>query len=508
MSITQDNLNLAQYIGVDPNSAEAGIPFQVAGAIKQKIEDNREDNNIDMEKNWDFYQGDHSYYFKQRHNEDDEVFKYRKQNIIAPNYCKFLINLSAKFAYGRNGKVRRQFIAEEDSNSKKTDDRLRRIDELVGYQEFMLEAKRNAGLFGEQPIRMIPLDERNGEPVSSVNDWTYPHPIRLDPRYTFCLINDWGKMQAVVIEESYIDYTNQSKEVEVLELIVQDSRWRWENGTLVSQEINTYNLDEEFVCFYNDGTRKDELQDILDLQIKLDEALTDQSHVYEKHGWPQLVTEIDLSQVTKAPGYIWEVSVDDSGKSMKDQMNFLTWDGKEIPARQYAKDLEAMIFKISSTAPISTGDLENIGNLRSGAALVTSYGPSIQKAQEKQVSWERNEINFFNAITKLDSSLHQTSVEVRFPGLLIDIRFPDDFVPGEELVRSEIDSMALNSHSISISDVIRRRHPEFRESQVSDYREEIIKDSADLTDSTNKVVTETKEPVSSGKQKSNEQPKQ
>lgn len=514
MSISQDNFKLAEYIPEALAEPEKyGKAWEVAGSVKKTVTNNRTSNNVNMDKNWDFYQGNHAAYFKQRRDEANEAFKFRKENIIAPNYCKFIIDLSAKLAYGRNGKVRRQFILEDTEKNKKTEQRLRRIDDLVGYQAFMLEAKRHASLFGEQPVRMIPLDERTGEQVSKADRWTYPHPIKLDPRYTFCLVNEWGKLEAVVIESEFTDYVNNAQTKEVIELIVSDSRWCWIDGKLDTAEINQYNLNEEFVCFYNDDTRKDELQYILPLQIKLDETLTDQSHVFEKHGWPQLVTSVDLTNVSKAASYIWEIGEDDDGgnKSIKDRMEFLTWDGKEVPARQYAKDIEAMIFKISSTAPIATGDLENIGQLRSGAALVTSYGPSIQKAQEKQVIWGRNETKFFLAIAMFDSTIHDESLDQRFPGLNIDIRFPEDFVPGEELVRNEIAAMALNSHSVSLRDIIRQRHPEFTEDQVNDYWAEIIEDSEKLTDSKRAFVTEDKttdQPVSSSQQKSKEQPKQ
>lgn len=507
MSITPDNLKLAQLI---PNALieenTSGIALDVAGAVQSTVEKRRKDNKVDMEKNWEFYQGNHSQYFKQRRDEDDQLFKFRKQNIVEPNYCKYTVNLSAKFAYGRNGKVRRQFT-NGDASFKKTDDRLRAIDKLVGYQAFMLKAKRNAGLFGEQPLRIIPVDERTGEIVEKADRWTYPHPTALDPRFTYCLTTEWGKIQAVVIEDEFVDYVDKNRTHKTLELIVPDSRWYWIDSVLNRVSKNDNPISSEFVCMWNDDTHKDELQDILDLQIKLDEAWTDQAHFYEKHGWPQLTTSINAQDVAKAPGYIWEITSDEGGEALKDKFHFLTWDGKENAARQYAKDLESMIFKITSTAPIATGDLENIGQIRSGAGLVTSYGPSIQKAQMQQVVWERNETNFFMAITMFDSVIHDEALDNRFPGLDIDIRFPDDFVPGEELVRAEINAMAANSHTITLRDIIRQKHPEFTEQQVDDYWNELIKDSTDLTDSKREFLTEQKAPVSSGKKKSNEQPK-
>jgi hypothetical protein len=162
-------------------------------------------------------------------------------------------------------------------------------------------------------------------------------------------------------------------------------------------------------------------------------------------------------------------------------------------------------------APISSGDTESLNNLRTGAALVTAHGPSIQNAQEKQVIWERNEMRFWFAAAMFDSKIRNQNFENRFPDLNIEVRFPNDFVPGEELVRSEIDSMSLNSHTTTIRDILRRKYPTATEERITDLRKEVLDDSSALTDSKRVFVSEKSEgegaPIKSSNTKSLEQQK-
>jgi len=511
MAVTQDNLKLAQFVGIDANDANTSMVYNVAGAVVKTVKNQRVDNVVNMDKSWDFYQGAHAKYFIQRRNEPTDVYNWRKTNIVKPNYCKFLINLQAKYAYGRNAKIRRQFTLEEAKS--RTEDRLRRLDQIIGYQALMMKIKRFSGLFGEQTVRLCPVDENTGDLLTAkANQSTYPQPVLLDPRHTFVLKNQWGRITAVVVEDSYTDYVEGTK-VATVELIVSDARFFFRDGKLTESSINQWDLNSEFVSFINNDLMKDDLQDVMDLQIKLNEALTDASHFYEFQSYPQMVAKLDLSDVVKSAGYIWEISGDLEGK-IKDSIDYLTWDGAMADARKYQKDLEAHMFKIASTAPIATGDLEGIGQLRSGAALITANAPSIQKAQEAYVTWWRNEYNFFKALTTMDSFYHGQPVDTRFPKLNIDIHFPEDFVPGEDLIREEIHAMSMNAHTTTIRDVARSRHPEKTEEEITEYRKEIIEDSMDLTDKKHHFVsektgeeTEEKLPVKDSVSKSNEQKK-
>jgi hypothetical protein len=157
----------------------------------------------------------------------------------------------------------------------------------------------------------------------------------------------------------------------------------------------------------------------------------------------------------------------------------------------FVQYLEALIFKVSSTARIATGDLEAIGQLRSGPAIVTAHSPSVQKTQEKQVVWGSNERKLLTAIASFDSKLHGQSVNTRYAGLDILITFPRDFVPGEELVRAQVQQIQANSHLVTFRDIIRQNHPEYTETQVDEYYDEIMKDSTDIVDSTREFISQT-----------------
>ena len=513
MTIATDKFQLASLI---PEKDDKGgsQARSVSDNVVRLVNSDRNSRKVDITKNWNLYQGDHEQYFVQRRNEDNEVYAYRKSNASILNYSKFIIDLDAKYAYGRPEKVRRQFSIDE--SNKTTEDRMRHLEALIGIQEFMLTTKRHAGIYGEQAIRFIPLDERTKNQVTGrVTQTTFPYPVLLDPLLTFPLLNKWGTLDAMVILDSYTDFaTNQT--VSTRELIVEDSRWYWEDDTLVSAEKNSYSLNEEFYVFFNNDMRKDNIEPISGLQIQVDEAWTDASHFFQRHGWPQMVTKVDLSDVIHNPNYVWQISSDNEGGKISDDIDFLTWDGKISEAMEYLDKLESAILKLSSTAAIATGDLKSTGQLRSGAALVTAHGPSIQNATEKQVIWERNEMGFFLALASFDSRIRKVSLDTRYPDFVVKVTFPDDFVPGEELVRAEIDSMAMNSHTTTIREIQRRKNPTASEEQITKLRAEVIADSTELTDSKREFVTEQKEgggegnnqPKQSGKSKSNQQPKQ
>lgn len=503
--ISEDNLKLAKFIdGALSDPTQKGQPYAVAGHVKEDVQSIRTSHNVNVTTNWDFYKGNQSKYFVQRHREPNEAFKERKKNAITPNYCKFIVDVGSKFLYGKPEGIRRQY-----SKDKKTETRLRELEGLNQIPRLMLQSKKNAGIFSEAILRFIAVDQRTNEQITSVSTQTaYPRAIQLDPRYAFPLCNAWGKLIAVVVEYNTKDYAN-NKELAITELVVSDSRWVWHDGILVSAMKNEWELDAEFVVLSNADTGEDDIQGIINLQTKLNESLTDAQHFYESHGWPQMVSKVDLSQVIKAPGYIWEIQSESEGKVL-DEIDYLTWDGKMKEARQHSQDLESYVLKMSFTAKMVTGDLEALGQLRTGAGIIAAYGPSIQKAEERQVVWRQNEINLFTAMAKMDAKLHNASLFNRFPGLNVSITYSDEFVPGEELIRAEIAAMAMNSHTTTIRDEQRKKFPNATEEEIDAKRAEIVKDSEELTDSKRAFVTEEKggedkAATSSSEKKSKEQ---
>jgi hypothetical protein len=480
--ILQDNLNLAQFI----SDRADGVPKDVAAAIKNKAKEDRKVRKVDPVKHWEMYKGEHAYYFKQRNKEDNELFVYRKKMAVIANYVRYVVDLNAKYLYGRASKVSRRF-----GKNDTTDKRIRKNLERCQYDMLMLEAARKAGLFAEMPFRIVAIDEKTkDQPKGPATESTYGHPVILDPTKTFFLMNEWGKIRGVVIENLVKDYvTGVNKDTR--ELIVGDSRWFWVDDVLQSAEVNNYELEEEFVLCKNNDMWTDDVQDIVDLNITLDEALTDNAHFFAKHGWPQLISSVDLSTVAAAPGHVWQIESDGPQDKVADKVHYITWDGRMEDAKNFLQMIEAMIFKISGTARIATGDLEAIGQLRSGPAIVTAHSPSIQKTQEKQVIWGSNEQKLIFAMAAFDAKIHGESVEARYPELDVDILYPRDFVPGEELVRAEVQQININSHIRTFEDIIRENHPEFNDEQVEEYRSQLMKDGEDVVDSLREFVSKT-----------------
>lgn len=478
--ILQDNLKLADLIGT-----KSTVPYAVAGAIVAKVRSDRVLRSINPIKNWSMYMGDHSDFFIQRNNEDADLFKYRKKIAVTANYVRYVVDLSAKYLYGRASKVSRRF-----GKNKDVDLRMRRMMKWCDYDRLMLEAKKKAGIYGEVGIRNVAIDSvTKDQPADGVaTKTTYAHPVITDPCKTFYLENAWNQVVGVVIENRVKDWaTGLSKAT--LELVVADSRWYWEDSVLVTEEKNNYDLLEEFVLFKNNELGLDEIQTIVDLNIKLDEALTDNTAFFAKHGWPQLISSVDLSKVQNTPNHSWEIPSEGNDDKVKDKIFYLTWDGRMEDARKHIEFLEALIFKLSATARIATGDIDAIGNLRSGPAIVAAHSPSIQKTQEAQVMWGSNEVRLLTAMAEFESRLQGQTIDSRYPEMDVSIIFPRDFVPGEELVRSEIQTQQANAHIKTWEDLIRENHPEFTDDQVADYRAQIIKDSTEIVDSDRQFVS-------------------
>lgn len=491
--ILVDRLNLAQYLGTD-----SAVPLQVAIAIIQTVKRQRLLKKVEPERNWALYQGEHSAYFKQRKDEDDELFGYRKKNAVVANYIRYVVDLSGKYLYGRASKVSRKF-----SKDTTTDTRMRDLMKHIMYDLLLLEGAKKAGVFSEIGFRLVPIDSVTGnQPTNGLaTDTTYPHPIILDPTNTYFLTNKWNNVTAVVIQDEYTDYTTgvQGFKHKTMELIVGDSRWFWDDvveatlsispSRLASSSQNLYELNEEFVLAKNNDAWIDDIQDIFSLNIQMDEVLTDNAHFFARHGWPQLITSVNLKGVQHSPQHAWEIPSDGPNDKVQDKLFFLQWDGRMEESHKFVQYLEALIFKVSSTARVATGDLEAIGSLRSGPAIVTAHSPSIQKTQEKQVIWGNNELRLLLAIAKFDSKLHGQAVDTRYKDLDISITFPRDFVPGEELVRAEVQQIQVNSHIRTFRDLIRENHPEFSETEVDEYYDEIMSDSHDVVDSEREFIS-------------------
>lgn len=481
------------------NGAEVAQAQAVAEAVVNEITNERVTRGINFSKNWDMYNARHAPYFKPRMNEDAQVFQYRKDNPVVVNLVKFTVDLASRYLYGRASKVHRRFSEKPETNKAMLE-----LGKRSDIQGFFLEASKKASIFGEVTARLVAVDALTGlQPGDKSTETTYPQPIILDPMNTFVKRNRWGKIVAVVMKYKIQDYaTNKSKNI--TELVVEDSRWIWTDegtvGTAVGtvptvggagvKQPNTYRLSDEFVHLPNNQERLSDIEDIMDLNISLDEAQTDKKHFFNKHGWPQLVTEVSLESVQYSPNKIWEIRADDdTNKKVTDRLGFLTWDGKMEDHAKFVKNLERQIMILSNTAAISTGDLEAIGQLRSGAALITAHSVAIHKTQAKQIIWERNEINLFRAMANFDAYLKGTKAESKYADLDITIVFPKDFVPGAEHERAQINQIMINSHLKPLKDILREEYPFADDEMIEAKYKEIMEDSEAIVDSTREFVS-------------------
>jgi hypothetical protein len=482
----------------------------VAAFVVKEIVNERSRKRIDLQKNLDMYEGNHAKYFKPRMNEDESVFKYRKENAVISNLVGFSVNLSARYLYGRASKVIRKFAPK----SKETQRKFAELAKRIEVDNYLLDASKKAATFGKVTARLVSVDAATGlQTKGKSTETSYPHPILLDPQNTFVKRNKWGKIIAVVVQYQAMDWS-QNKINRVTELIVDDSRWMWiDQGSLAAslgalqvdiggetylqnasfkKVKNTYALSDEFVELLNNPDERSDIEDIMDLNVAFDESLTDKKHFFNKHGWPQLVSEVNLENVQNSPNKVWEITPDvDDGKKVLDRLGFLTWDGKMSDYKEFVENLERLIYIQSNTAAISTGDLKAIGQLRSGAALITAHSVAIHKTEEKQLTWEKNEKALFQAMVNFDSYLHNEDPKSRYRDFAPVIRFPRDFVPGAEHERAQIQQIQANSHIRPIREIIQENNPEAVDEEVlEEIYKQIIQDSKDISDSTREFKTD------------------
>jgi predicted MarR family transcription regulator len=163
-----DNFKLA--------GASEGTARDVANAVVNEIIQDRKRKNIDLEKNWEMYQGHHTQYFKQRINEDNAIFEYRKKNAVTVNYVDFTIDLSARYLYGRASKILRKY-----SENAQTQKRMTELARKVELDTFCLNASKKAATFGKQTARLVPVDALTGlQPVGRTTKTCYPKQLGQD----------------------------------------------------------------------------------------------------------------------------------------------------------------------------------------------------------------------------------------------------------------------------------------------------------------------------------------
>ncbi len=483
------------------NNAQA---LNMAMAVVREELNSRAYRKEDYQYNWDVYNGYHQQYFKRRLDESDELYAYRKDNAVVNNLCAFTVDLSSKYLYGKASKVVRRFSKKDETDKKVID----LVFDKFDIDSFLLDASKQTSVFGETLVRLIPVDSETKKQVSGVSTKTsYPHPIQLDPRTTFVSRNLYGKIEAVVLFYYSADYGS-GQAITVMELITDDVRWIWKSeGTMSfnfpkalalsfagvpfftknvegSHEVNYVPVQDEFVYFVNADTRKSDLSAIADLNITLDEALTDKKHFFQRHGWPQMVTSVDLRNVEKSPNKIWEIAQDFADdQKVADKFGFLTWDGKQDQQQIYVDNLERMIMILSNTAAISTGDLKAIGQLRSGAALITAHSVAIHKTEAKQIVWSRNEKALYRALINYDSYLHGEVADTRYPDFSVWIRFPKDFVPGAEAERVNIQNTQFAGHLKPLNDLLLEEYGSLTQEELDEKRKQIIADSIEVIDS-------------------------
>jgi hypothetical protein len=196
--------------------------------------------------------------------------------------------------------------------------------------------------------------------------------------------------------------------------------------------------------------------------------------------------------VAHSPNHIWEILSDiDDGKKVTDRVAYLTWDGKMKEAQEYTDRAERNLFILSNTARISTGDLQAIGQLRSGSALTVAHSVAIHKTQAKQIVWEANEKAFLVSLLSFAAYLKRSTLQASYPGLDITITYPTDFVPGDDMQRVQIRVQEIQNGLSTIEDLLKERYPELTEDEIKLKKEEVLADQAELVDSLRKFTTES-----------------
>src|SRR5574341_113088 len=456
-------------------------------SIQSLLKTRQEERERYLRIMWDYYHGRHAQYFRRLDAEDDKKFNERQNRAFIDNLCRAVVDKSVSYLYGQGEKIVRRFKKQNVSEL------MTRVYKYNDMPNFMINTATMGGVEGNCLVKHILVDSRTDQPFlpettpAEIKEFGIIKYLRFSgmiytPVYQ---LQDYTKLTGVILhywEDKYtgVDEIEQllnrkSESKEVLEYTTDTEWYRWtrtakerdwkEETIFPETEYKNKNPYGKLSTVYTECENLPspdchegvgDLDDIVGLNLHLDERRTDEIYTIIHHIYPILViTGAEIADFIRSAKSILQLP---AGA----EADYLTWDNKIDAALKVSEELKRSIYRSASLSGISFGESVDMGNLRSGAALRVLFAPAIERTVRKQKSYGRAEKQMAEATLRM-WEFHTGETFVNYE---LEIEYPQDFVPSDELNEAQIESIDLDNGVRSRMDVIAKKHPNLTNDEV------------------------------------------
>jgi len=458
----------------------------------------------------DFFQGGdrQKIYFPKFKNETDKQYTARLDKSVVSNKCKRIVRKGAQALYAFP--VERRMEDEEAHKKMMEVWRYNRVMRGV----FHLDLSKICGLYGYQIVRNVYVNKENRMPVTAKTGqggnngvWYVPlHPMltiaipRKDNQFIMGGVVNITMTNQVDQISSKLDYP----EIATIEYVTDDEWLLWdvemEDDGMTMRAFrrdkkfgpnyinkNPYgDVNIPFSLYINPGDSPyvldgcSDLDDIVELQSKYNQTLSDDGHVISAHTFPIML----VSGLIVEKDYKRGTSDILSTKNSEAKGEYITWDADLEASNRYEERLESDMREASGFSPVSDGKLDKIGQVRN---LRSAMVPDIMTVSEKQAYFSDNEQRHYESTLRM-IEWHEGS---NYENKDLNITYSMDYVPTDELTRAESQAIELNTGMENLRDIIKSRHPELESDEEIDSK---VEETLELMKLVKEAQGETNEP--------------
>lgn len=451
-------------------------------------------------RNWsykiyeDFFNGNDAQkaYFRKFTDEEDPDYEQRVDKSVVINKSRPIALKGAQSMFGVSSPVRRM----EDETANK---RMSRVWKYNGIESgfFHYKLALEASRFGYCLVRNEYVNTKTREFVVGLHGENVDHDVKYSIKEPYLTIpvgrsgrNDELGAVITLILESQLNTISIPTGRDSMPNIVaieymDDTVWRrWkikdfkkdQKATALSVDIEFGNMVNKnpygdisipFTIYINPGSSAFDLNghsdiaDVVDINLKYNEVMSDNAHVISNNTWPiLLVTGMDVPKDYKrGPSDVMATKNSDADGKI------LTWDGNLEQIENLEVRLAKDMLNVSGYSSVMFGDLENIGQIRN---LKGAMVPDILTISTKQLFFKRAEEA--HAIATLSMiEWHEGDV---YENKDIDITTNTDYIPQDELTAAEAIIIRSKLGLEDIRAIIKNEHPELEtEEEIDKYIE-------------------------------------
>lgn len=488
-----------KFLKVNSQDSQEDLTFRM---VMDYINNVMMTRNVEFRVYEDFFAGgeNHKIYFKKFSKETDDAYFARLDKSVVSNKCKRIVNKGAQFLYATPPERR----MEDDEAHKRIMDTWEFNHVMSGF--FHLTLAIESQLYGFQLVRNQYVRKSNQQPIFAKvgqNDGTYEVKyIPLHPMLSIPVprVNAQHEMGAVILLT--MDVQEQpllgvdTPQIRYVDYVDDESWLRWKvdwndnateiTGTQIDVQFGQYlnkhpygNVNVLFTLYRNAGGSmyvmdgNSDLTDIVELQTKYNETLSDDGHVIANHTFPLLLFTGMIVEKDFKRGVADVLS----SRNNDAEGRYITWDTNLEASGKFSVRLTEDIREASGYSPVSDGRLDNIGQVRNLRAAMV---PDIATISQKQVFYRKAEMEHASATLSM-IEWHEAG---KYPNKKLEMTFSEDYIPVDELAKVQAQSMSIDSGIEDLRQVIRDRHPELETDAEIDER---VQETLDLMERVSKA---------------------